>query len=126
MSEPAPAQGCEVQQSVDSAEIDESTVLRNILHVAVNYLALVQRLHQRGALGVQLFFQQRAPADHHVTAAPVQLGDANLNFLPEQIVEILRRPEIKLRARQKRAHSDVYNQAAFNAVDDLARNGFLG
>src|SRR5258708_12511705 len=88
MLDPAPAQVREVQQAVNSTEIDESSVLGHILYVPVNYLAFGQRFHQRGALGMQLFFKQRAPADHHVAAAAIQLGAANLNLLAAAIFAV--------------------------------------
>src|SRR5258708_29052364 len=108
MLDPAPAQVREVQQAVNSTEIDESSVLGHILYVPVNYLAFGQRFHQRGALGVQLFFEQRAPADHHVAAAAIQLGDANLNLLPVEIVEGLRWGKIELGTGENGAPADIH------------------
>src|SRR4029077_55022 len=81
---------------------------------------------QRGSLGVELFFQQRAAADDYVPAAPIELGDANLNFLPEKVVEVLRGAQIELRSGKKRAHPDVDHQAALDAVDYFAGDGILG
>src|SRR6266849_2197148 len=125
MLDAAPAQVCQVQQTVNSAEVDESAVLGHVLDVTVHNLAFGKRFHQRGALGMQLFFEQRAPADHYVAAAAIQLGDANLNFLPEQIVEVLRWAQIELRAGKKRAYSDVDNQTTLDAVDYFAGDGIL-
>src|SRR6266446_315604 len=126
MLDAAPAQVREVQQAVDSTEIDESAVLRHVLHVPVHDLAFGERFHQRGALGVQLFFKNRAPADHHIAAAAIELGDANLDFLAQQVVEILRRAQIELRPGKKRAHSDVDHQAALDAIDHFAGDRILG
>src|SRR5258708_14184656 len=105
MIDAAPAQVREVQQAVNSTEIHKSSVLGNILHVPVHNLAFGQRFHQRGALGVQLFFEQCPPADHHVAAAAVQLGDANLELLAEEIVEVLRGAQSELRTGEQRTHA---------------------
>ncbi len=121
----APAQVRQVQQAVDSAEVHECSILRHVFHVPVHHLAFAQRFHQRGTLGMQLFLEQRAPAHYHVPAAAVQLRDAHLDFCARQAVQVLYRPQVVLRTRQKRAHADIHHDAALDAVHDLADNSFL-
>ena len=48
----APAQVGEMEKAIDAAEIDEGAVLGYVFHVAVDDLALGERIHQLGALGV--------------------------------------------------------------------------
>ena len=122
----APAQIRQVQQPVNSAEVHEGPVLRNVFHVPVHDLTFAQRFHQCGALGMQCLFEQRAPAHHHVAAAPVQLGDPHLQFRAGQVVQVLRRPQVVLRARQEGAHADIHHQAALDAVHHFAGECFLG
>src|SRR5271163_2776325 len=69
MLDAAPAEVGEVQQPVDAADVHERAVFGDVLNVAVDLLAFVQRLQQFAALGLQLFFEQRATADHDVAAA---------------------------------------------------------
>src|SRR5260370_14596290 len=121
----APAQIRQVQQAVDSTKVHERPVLRHVLHVPVHDLAFAQRFHQRGALGMQLFFQQRAPAHHHVAAAAVQLRDAHLDFCADQVVQLLRWPQLVLRARHERPHADLHHHAALDAVYYFAGNRFF-
>src|SRR5208337_4544894 len=126
MPHAAPAHVGEVQQAVNAAEVHERAVFGHILDGAVNHLPFAQLLHQLGALGVQLFFQQRTAADHHVAAAAIQLGDAHLHFLAEQSVEVLGRAQVILRARQKCAYTDIDDEAALDAIHDFRGQRFLG
>src|SRR5215472_16834870 len=126
MAHAPPAQVRQVQQAVDAADIHESAVVSYIFHCAVDDLALLERFHQFGALGVQRFFEQRAPAHHHAAAAAIQLGDADIYVLAHQTIEIRGRTQIILRARQKRAHTDVDDQPAFDAIDHFRAEGLLG
>ena len=122
----APAEVGEMEQAIDAAEIDEGAVFGDVFHVAVDNLTFGERFHQLGALGVQLFFEKSAAADDDVAAAAVQLGDADLDFGAGEIVEVLCRAKIKLRAGQERADADIDDQAALDAVDHFAGDGFLG
>src|SRR5438876_40943 len=45
-----------------------TTLFRSVLHVPAYDLAFAERVHQRRALGVQSFFENDAPAHHHVAA----------------------------------------------------------
>ena len=75
---------------------------------------------------MQLFFEKGAAADDDVAAAAIELGDADLNFGARQVVEILRGTKIELRAGKERADADVDDEAALDAVDHFAGDGFLG
>ena len=110
----------DVQKAVEAAEIHEDAVVGDVLHFAGQHLAFRQRVHQRRSLGLQLFFQNCAPAHHHVAALAVQLGDAARQLLAHQGFEIRRRPDVVLRPGKKRAHADIHHQAALDAVHDLA------
>ena len=88
-------------------------------------LAFAQVCQQLGALGVQVFFEQRAAADDDIAAAAVQLRDANLNLLAGQRVQILRWAQIVLRAGQESANADVNYDATLDAIDDFARERLL-
>ena len=122
----APAQIRQVQQPIDSAEIHERAVFGHVLHVAMYDLAFAQGFHQFGALGMQFFLQQRAAAHHHVAAAAVQLRDAHLHLRAGQVIQVLRRSQVVLRARQERAHADIHHQPALDAIHNFAGERFLG
>src|SRR5260221_2487832 len=93
MPHAAPAHIRKVQQAVNTADVHECAVLGYVLYRAVHRLPFAQLLHQFGALGVQLFFQQGTAADHHVAAAAVQVGDAHLHLLAKQALEVRRRAQ---------------------------------
>src|SRR5467141_653901 len=121
----APAQVRQVQQAVDSAKVHERAILGDVLHFAMHDLAFAQRLHQLGALGVQLFLQQGAAAHHHVAAASVQLCDAHLDFCAGQVVQVLHWPQVLLRTGQECAHTDIHHDHALDAVHHFLGNCFL-
>src|ERR1700682_3733908 len=75
---------------------------------------------------MQLFFEQSTATDHYIAPAPVQLRDADLNLLPEQVVQILRWTQIVLGARKERAHANINNQAALDAIHYFTGNSFFG
>ena len=63
-----------------------------------------------------LLFEHRAPREHHVAAAAVELDDLGPDGLAHHGAEVLDRPEVDLRAGQERAHAHVHREAA---LDDL-------
>src|SRR5712692_4144331 len=54
--------------SPSTPQIHEDSVVGEVLHLAGDDGALGQSAHQRFALRFEVFFQQHAPADHHVSA----------------------------------------------------------
>ena len=109
-----------MQQAVHPAEIDEHTVIRHVLHVAVHHRAFHQRPGQRLALGLLLFLQNRAMAHHHVAALAVQFQDAHFDFAVLPALEVVYRPQLDLRSGQKRAHADVDYQPALDPLRNLS------
>ena len=126
MRQPPPRHIGNVQQSVDSAQVDESAVVGQVLHRSGQHRALCKLLHRLVALAGEFFFQHLLAADDDVAALLVQFNDANLDVLAFQGVEIADRPGVDLRAGQKcaRAHH-VNRQPALDPIDDANLNGRL-
>ncbi len=108
MSEASPAHIGDVQQAVDSAQVNKRAVVGEVLYGAGEHRALAQLLQSGGALGVLLFFQNFLAADDDVAALLVQLDDANFNLLAEIAIQVADRANLKLRAGQKGLEADVH------------------
>src|SRR6267143_1870396 len=67
-----------------------------------------------------------APAQVRQVQQAVDSAEVHERPIFGHVVQVLRRPQVVLRARQKRAHADIHHNAALDAVHDLTGNGFLG
>ncbi len=116
----------DVQQAVDAAEIDERTVVGEVLDHALERRAFLQVLQQRLALGAVLGLDDRAPRHDDVVALLIELDDLELERRAFEGRRIADRPHVDERARQERANEvDVDREAAAyaaadRALDDLA------
>ena len=119
MRHAAPHQIANMEQSVHPAQIDEHAVVRNVFHVPVHDRAFRKRCCQRVPLGFLLFFEDRAPAHHHVPAFAVQLQDAHFDLAVLPSLEIVHRPQLDLRRRQKCPHADIDHQSALDPLQDF-------
>ena len=116
----APGKIGDVQQAVDPADIHEYAIAGNALDRSVEDLALGNRIQQFLPLRFLLFLENRAPADHHVSALAVQLENSDLDIAILPFLQFMHWPKISLRSRQERAHTHVNDQAALHAIDDPA------
>src|SRR5690606_11056058 len=71
----------DVQQAVDAAEVDERTVVGEVLDHALDDRVLLQALHELFALGAELALDHGAARDHDVVALAIELDDLELQLL---------------------------------------------
>jgi len=84
----------DMQQTVDAAQIDESTVIREILHRAAHHRAFLQVIHQRAALGRELLLDHRTARDHDVVALLIEFDHLELERLAFEITGVAHRAHI--------------------------------
>ncbi len=120
-----PSQIGDVQQSIQSAEIDKHAVVGDIFHAAGNGRAFHQRIHQSIAFSLGRFLEQRAPAHHHIAALAIQFQNAKFQLAILPRLKIVHRAQFQLRSRQKRTHADIDNQPALDALQNLALDRFV-
>src|SRR5687767_12890841 len=118
MANAAPAHVGDVQQTVETAQIDEGTEVGDVLDHAFADLADQELLDQLFALGLALLFQDHPAADHDVAAALVQLDDLELEGLTDQVFDIRNPTQCDLRSGQERVYA---HQIHGHAALDLAR-----
>ena len=111
----------DVQQAVDAAEVDERAVVGDVLHHAVDDLALFEVLHQLLALLGAGLFQNRAARHHDVAAAAIHLQDLERLIDVHQRRDVADRPDVDLGARQERDRAvEIDREAALDLIEDDA------
>src|SRR5882762_117734 len=119
--DPAPGDIGDVQQAVDAAEVDERTVIGDVLDDAVDHLALFEVLHQFLALFGAGLFENRAARHHDVAAAAIHLEDLERLRIVHQRGDVADRADIDLGARQERHGAvEIDGEAALDLVEDDA------
>src|SRR5262245_46229418 len=100
----------DVQQTVDAAEVDESTVVGDVLHDALEHFAFGQRLERVLLLFGVLLLEERLAGQHDIAPLLVDLDHAHAQLLTAQRVEVANRTDVDLRPGQERAHADVHGE----------------
>src|SRR5690554_7851948 len=118
----------DVQQAVYAAQVNERTVVGEVLDDTLDNLAFLQGFQQGFALGAVLGFEYGTAGNDNVVALLVQLDDLEFQFLAFQVRGIANRTDIDQRTRQERTDGvDVDGKATFDlAVDDTLDDFFCG
>src|SRR5205814_4385253 len=103
--DPAPAHVGDVEEAVDAAEVDERTVLGEVLDDTLDDLAFLQALERRLLEGSALLLEEHAARQHDVAALLVELDDLELEVLAKERVEVANRAKVDLRPREERLHT---------------------
>src|SRR6202048_4117758 len=119
--DPAPGDIGDVQEAVDAAEVNERTVIGDVLDDAVDDLAFLEILHQFLALFGAGLFQNRAARHHDVAAAAIHLEDLERLRIVHQRRDVADRPDVDLRTRQEGYCAvKIDGEAALDLVEDDA------
>jgi len=111
-----------VQKAIDATEIDECTVVGEVLDDTGDLHAFLEILEQFFALGAVLFFHHRAAGDHDVVTLLVQLDDLELEVLALEVGRVAHGTDIHQGARQEAAHlTQVDGEPALDLAADLTR-----
>ena len=81
MLDSAPCQIGDMQQTVDTAQVHECTVVGDVLDHSLDDRAFLEILYDRFAVGARTRFQHRASGNHHIVALAVKLDDFQLHGL---------------------------------------------
>src|SRR5581483_770840 len=109
----------DVQQAVDAAEVDERTVVGDVLDHAVDDLTFFEVLHQLLALLGAGLFQHGTAGDDDVAAAAIHLEDLERLRHVHQRRHVADRTDVHLRARQE-GHGavEIDGEAALDLIED--------
>src|SRR6266404_6729725 len=117
----APAHIDDMQEAVNSAQVDERAVVGNVLYDTFQHHAFFNVGERLGLLLAGRLLEDRFARHHDVAAFAIELDYADFNFLFQETFEVTHGPDINLRARQKGRHSVEINlETAFDAFDHAA------
>ena len=125
MAHTAPCHVGDVQQAVNSAQINERTVLGDVFDHAFDRRAFFEGVHQLGALFAHRCFNHSTARQHDVVALAIQLDDLEFHGLVLVRRQVFDGAGIDERARQKGADAvDQNSQATFDFATGLTRDKF--
>ncbi len=127
MVDAAPGNVGDMQQTIDAAEIDERTVIGDVLDHAVEDLAFLEVGDQlRTGLRTALF-QNRTTRHHDVAARAVHLQDLEGLRRADQRGDVAHRADIDLAARQEgHGAREIDGEAALDTAEDHAGHALVG
>src|SRR5262249_15582729 len=109
----------DVQQAIDAAEIHERTVIGDVLHDAVDDLALFEVLHQLLALFGACLFQHGAAGHDDVATPAIHLQDLELLLHIHERSDVADRANVDLRSRQEGYGAvEIDGEAALDLIED--------
>src|SRR5205809_551841 len=123
MADAAPAHVGDVQQAVESVEINEGAEIRDVLDRA---FADVTRRHfgeQLLPALVAFLFDQFTTRKDNILTFLVYFDDLEIIGVADVTLKVPGRNDINLRGREERFHADIDKQAAFDNGFDLAGDG---
>ena len=127
MVDAAPRDVGDVQQAIDAAEINERTVIGDVLDDALEHLTLFQALDEIGALFGAGFLENGTARDNDVAAALVHLEDLERLRGAHERADVADRADIHLAARQEgNGAVEVDGVAALDLVEDGAFDLLVG
>ena len=116
----------DMQQAIDAAQINERTVIGDVLDHAFDDLTFGKVLDQAGALFSTGFFKNGTARDNDVAAATVHFQNDEWLCDIHQRGNVAHGADIDLAAGQKRnSAAKVNGKAAFDAAKDNAFNAFF-
>src|SRR5690606_14136852 len=125
--DPAPGDIGDVQEAIDAAQVNEGTVIGDVLDHAVDHLALFELLDDFRTLFGARFLENGAARHDDIAAALVHLENLEgLRHVHERR-DIADRANIDLRTRQE-GHGafEIDGEATLDLVEDRAFNALIG
>ena len=113
----------DVEKAVDAAEVHEGAVVGDVLDDALHDGADREVLEGLGPLRLALLFEEDATAEHDVAPTLVELDDAEVHRLADELLELLHGTQVDLRAGEEGLDADVDAEATLHAGCDLAMHG---
>ena len=119
----APAHVGDMQQAVQTVEVDERAEVGEILDRAGADFADLHFTDQRAAVFGAFEFDQFPARQNNVLPLLVDLDDLKFESFSEVIVEVARGDHVNLRCGQERLDADIDGQATLDLAADLAFDG---
>ena len=123
----APCHVGDMQQAVDTAEIDKRAVVGDVLDHAVDHLALFEAGDDLTALLGPGLLEHRAARDDDIAAPAIHLENLEGLRRIHKRTHVADRPDVDLAAGKKRHRAiEIDREAALHAVEDHALDLLVG
>ena len=126
IADAAPAEVCDVDETIDTTEVDEHTVGGDVLDSALEHLTLLQLGDDFFLLCLQLGLDEGLVADDDIAIFLIDLHDLELHRLANEDIVVADGLDINLAAGQECLDAkDVNNHATLGAALDVTLDDFL-
>ncbi len=125
MSDPTPGNIRNVEQAVKPTQINENSVVGDVLDGTRDQHAFFQAGHGLFLDLGNLDLKQCLPGEHDVRPTAIEGNNPALDLLADVILKPTVGPNINQRSRQKCTNPNVDSQTALDPLQHLAGNGLL-
>ena len=123
----APCHVGDVEQAVDTAEVDERAVIGEVLDQTLGDRAFGEAFEQRFALGRVFAFDDGAAGHHDVVTLAVNFNHLEFKRLAFEVAGIAHRTHVDQRTREEGANGlDVDGETALDLIADDAGDALAG
>src|SRR5215212_4051611 len=126
MVDVAPGDLRDVDQPVDAVEIDECPEVDDVGDLPLDHHARLKPPQDLLTDLLALLLEDRAPREHDVVAAAVELDDLALERLALELVQIVDTADVHQRCGQEAAHAEVENEPALDDLDHHSLHRLTG
>src|SRR5581483_5323043 len=126
MVDVAPGELRDVDQAVDSVQVNEGTEVDDVRDLALDHLTGLEAAQDLLADLLALLLEHRAAGEDDVVARAVQLDHLALELLTHELVQVLDATDVDQRCRQEAAHAEIQDQAALYDLDHSALDRLAG
>jgi hypothetical protein len=120
MLDTAPGDIRDVQEAINTAQINKHTVFGNIFNHAIHDFTFMDGGQRRRSFGFPFGFQNDPPGENDVAALAVEFQNLEFEGLPNHLVQVAHGAQIGLGARQEGLNAHVNRKSAFDTVGDGA------
>ena len=122
----APREVCDVNETVNTAEVDEYTVRSDVLNSTFEHLTLLELRNDFLLLGFEFCFDKSLVRNNNVLEFLVDLNDLEFHCLTNEYIVVADGLNIDLRTGKERFDTEyVNNHTTLSAALDVTLNDFL-
>ena len=114
MVDPPPTHIRNVQQPVNSTQVDKGAKVGDVFHRTATNLTFFERFQKLGFLFGSFGFDQAPAAYHNITPRLVDLENQTLNRSTDVIADVVGTTDVDLASRQEHVHANVHQQTALD------------
>ena len=109
MVDAAPAEVCDVDETVNTAEVNEYTVVGDVLNLSFEYLSLLEFADELSPSGLLLCLKKCLVGYDHIAELLIDLDDLEVDCLIYELVIVADRLYVDLTAREECLDAEYVN-----------------